>query len=669
MVKLEEKEQRNMGNWIIQFLWLVIALGLVASLFTIGQREMILERSKEVEMALDYDLFVRVASENGMDSSEALEEFKEAGITTLFIKEPTLARLEERGLVDIRSGEELLEDLMLAGEVLDFEVSGQSLYVQGYADGLTDWLYEAFLKRMEPERVDLVSIGDLKLLVLLPDPGSLPPGYVQPKTTGYKGPYNKQVMERNLGLNIWDLELTDSLDFYRVVQLENYSDVSLEDIENIFAELGKYEIETIYFGQNEVLGYPDHIEEVGKLVKEGNYRVTYVENLSPIGMQALAKEIDYEVIRGHAMFPGQSSSSIRLAAKDRSIGLFINSSFSSLQGRSGFTPDTVREMRKGLQSAGYDFGKAEAFREYEPVRWMNLLTGAGLLAGFALLFLLIWRSFFGSRLVWLSLLGWLAGVSLLVYGLSPFRDIVAFLGAVSFPVLGIYSASRVFPRLRIRASLAAIVSLVVGSMVTLMGALLLNGYLGSVDYVLGFEQFVGIRLALVVPVLLTGLLVSSSYSFLPDAKSIKRLWNHRISIGQLSVVLLFAIAALVMVQRSGNLSLIPVGDLELQIRHFLEDTLAARPRTKEFLLGHPALIMGLLFGLQGWKHLESLFLVVAAIGQASLMNTFMHTHTPLGISLLRTFNGVWLGILLGLVAGWILVWIFKRIVILYEQQG
>jgi len=41
--------------------------------------------------------------------------------------------------------------------------------------------------------------------------------------------------------------------------------------------------------------------------------------------------------------------------------------------------------------------------------------------------------------------------------------------------------------------------------------------------------------------------------------------------------------------------------------------------------------------------------VVAAMGQVSLVNTFAHTWTPVAISLLRTVNGVWLGVLGGIV--------------------
>ena len=51
------------------------------------------------------------------------------------------------------------------------------------------------------------------------------------------------------------------------------------------------------------------------------------------------------------------------------------------------------------------------------------------------------------------------------------------------------------------------------------------------------------------------------------------------------------------------------------------------------------------------------FLLIATIGQVSLVNTFAHIHTPLFISLLRTVNGLWIGLIIGLllIAGWTVV--------------
>ena len=96
--------------------------------------------------------------------------------------------------------------------------------------------------------------------------------------------------------------------------------------------------------------------------------------------------------------------------------------------------------------------------------------------------------------------------------------------------------------------------------------------------------------------------------------------------------------------RTGNESA-AVSAWELALRARLDDLLAVRPRTKEFLIGHPLMLLLLFLGYRD-KYLP--ILAIGIIGQVSLVNTFAHIHTPLVISLVRTFNGLWLGIILGL---------------------
>ncbi len=55
-------------------------------------------------------------------------------------------------------------------------------------------------------------------------------------------------------------------------------------------------------------------------------------------------------------------------------------------------------------------------------------------------------------------------------------------------------------------------------------------------------------------------------------------------------------------------------------------------------------IVSVLFGLPG-----TTILFLAALGVASILNTFSHFHTPFLISLFRTLNGALLGLALGLI--------------------
>jgi hypothetical protein len=72
-----------------------------------------------------------------------------------------------------------------------------------------------------------------------------------------------------------------------------------------------------------------------------------------------------------------------------------------------------------------------------------------------------------------------------------------------------------------------------------------------------------------------------------------------------------------------------------------------RPRTKEFLIGHPALVVALGLLSAGRREWLPLAMLLGAIGQVSLVNTFCHLHSPLEVSLMRTLWGILIGLLLG----------------------
>jgi hypothetical protein len=110
--------------------------------------------------------------------------------------------------------------------------------------------------------------------------------------------------------------------------------------------------------------------------------------------------------------------------------------------------------------------------------------------------------------------------------------------------------------------------------------------------------------------------------------------------------------------RTGNESPVNTSPLEASVRQLLNDILGVRPRTKEFLIGHPLMLVLLYYGYK----LELFpLLMIGAIGQVSIINTFAHLHTPITVSLLRTAHGVWIGIIIGIAAILILNFAIRKI--------
>ena len=99
------------------------------------------------------------------------------------------------------------------------------------------------------------------------------------------------------------------------------------------------------------------------------------------------------------------------------------------------------------------------------------------------------------------------------------------------------------------------------------------------------------------------------------------------------------------ITRSGNGG--NASEFELKIRAFMEKVLYVRPRTKEFLIGYPALFMAYYLYNKNIKNYQYI-LILGSIATMSTVNTFTHLHTPFLYSLLRTIYGVVFGAGIGI---------------------
>ena len=135
----------------------------------------------------------------------------------------------------------------------------------------------------------------------------------------------------------------------------------------------------------------------------------------------------------------------------------------------------------------------------------------------------------------------------------------------------------------------------------------------------------------------------------------------------LTLVALF-FAGTIWIARTGNDSGMEISAFELKFRAGLEQFFITRPRTKEIFAGMPAMIFAVYFATRRKWLLALGAAVVATIGQADLLNTFCHIHTPFFYSLLRSIHGVWLGALIGGVALAIYVFLERRIAGRFQPQ-
>ncbi|MMZ58805.1 hypothetical protein D1872_207980 [compost metagenome] len=173
--------------------------------------------------------------------------------------------------------------------------------------------------------------------------------------------------------------------------------------------------------------------------------------------------------------------------------------------------------------------------------------------------------------------------------------------------------------------------------------------LNNITYSLVLDQFRGVSLLHLAPILLIAI-----YVFLYQGKSIweelRRWLRTPITLIWVVAAGVLGVAALYYLSRTGNSGTLLPG--EAAFRSFLENTFGVRPRNKEFLLAHPLFLVGI---FAAFRYRFAIYaMIIAVMGQLSMVDTFAHIHTPAKLSLIRDVLGLGLGFIVGLIA--ILIW-------------
>ena len=199
--------------------------------------------------------------------------------------------------------------------------------------------------------------------------------------------------------------------------------------------------------------------------------------------------------------------------------------------------------------------------------------------------------------------------------------------------------------------------LILGLVMVFMGGLTLVAFYSTPLAMARLQPFSGVKLTLLLPLVLVFLhdLTGGEHpEKLGHILGRSSQWMELVVIGGL------LLAGLVMVVRSDNTSFVP--GFERLMRDGLEKLLVARPRTKELWIGYPALVLWFVCRRKNLipAYREALRLA-GTLAFASAVNTFCHFHTPLYLSLLRTFHGWWMGLLVGLVVTVVVMALRKRL--------
>lgn len=704
----------------------ILLIAVAASALVIGQRMSVENETQSVDIVVDYEEMELLSQQSENDVSWWLEEFQDMGIKKVGLHEETLKSLTDSELpIKAELVTELRKDTywmsQASPEVLtmidenvkdDFDV----LVIAGSKE-MFDFVNRAFEQRYDGERTESLETENGGYILI--------DGHVKDslyhgteklfmtEDTGFAEEtdmVSSIIMYLNIGLLPEKVKLIQDAGCKvepRTLGYEGWNDTKfLNDVTDQYKALG---VEPDYWimGSKVVPGYDDGTEVLTEYINENDITIGIVENttqrqnIAPDGMEQVIQDTDYDVVRVFSVWPyiqyrygyyGYESyeeieNSLFRAVVERNVRMLYYKPMKETDDEYTYITD-IEQYRASFESleqrlAEHDIviGDASEFDAYQVPIWAKILIAIG--AGCAALLCL--KAVFPIREKWLYILLGVGVIGVLgAYFVMPGMAELAtsFGAAVMVPCLTatvmVYEAVRLRERLNrdegvLKLIGAGVAVLAVGVVMSLAGAMMTAAPISSINYILELDIFRGVKIAQLMPLayfmlifMIIGLyLWSEKNKTTLEIRDVKWALNYDIKMWMVILALAVGAVGIVYLARTGHESSIEASSLELLVRNYLEEVLYARPRTKEFLIAFPAVMLFIYSMVRNMKIFSFLFGLAAVIGFTSVTNTFMHIRTPLELGFARTGYALLFGIVLGIIYILIIEVFYKA----YRKRG
>jgi hypothetical protein len=419
----------------------------------------------------------------------------------------------------------------------------------------------------------------------------------------------------------------------------------------------------LVFDGSSVLGNPRLLDTVADEIKlHPAIPVGYVELVQQDGLEELVHKIPEHLVSVHsitqremeAMKEPLAVARMSRAVRERKVEalylrLFVRESGLSPADTLTMNVEYVRHVADAIKKGGKTLGVVEPMPAFN-VPWILRALIVGGAAALVLLLASITLGVSPTLGLVLSALALLAYPAAKVSGHEVLYLKLAALGAGSL-VPGLAAAAFFLApynhydgsgaKMPIGKNLASWVGV---TLLTAAAGIMIAALLAQRDFYLRLDLFPGVKVALVLPFLIV------LYCFIRTSRmSLAEFFNSPVRYIEAAAALLLLGGLAIYLIRSGNQAAAanPAG-AEMHMRNWLETVLVIRPRTKEFLIGHPAMILLGMVPFVRKNYFYLIALMVGVVGQAGLLNTFCHLHTPIGITVARVVLGAILGAIVGL---------------------
>ncbi len=643
----------------------VIILGLIASLAIDVQRYQVEQANKSIELIMDYEDLVALAEKEGLPPEKVLAQAKEAGITSLAVYETTFKKLNVNGKAAAVNGSVLLANYQ-NGAISDpgwrqliesGQIKGTNVYVTGHNQQTFQEVHEDLVRRLGQDRVRELTISGQRVLEV-------------------KANY-EEFEKMDLGMPTDEMQAVNDAGFYVVARPTNYRQCTKDDIDAFFDRLDGYQVSAIVASGSQTLGAPDESQYMAQQMRQRGLTLGMIEGVTQLkffpqdGMLDIAKANYYQSARLYSIPKDEQKKMKVNEAIDRwgTTDDERNIRFNLLKTFEKPAPDMtlletnmsyVAGVKNKLEAQGFTMGRAGVFASFYPEAPLRSLVMLGVAAGIVLYLSLVIPAMKSKQAyILLAVLALVMVVPVLMGHGNKIRVAAALAAANVFPAISVlWILDKIRQRVPqqgaglLRMIGTGVAALFVCGMISYVGAAYLSASLADTEYLLEVNIFRGIKLTFILPIVLVAIGFLQRFDVF-DGKmddtegfleQFKRILDVPVKVKTLLGLFLVLVAAVVLVARSGHTMGMPVSATELKFRAFLEQAMYARPRTKEFMIGHPAFLLAAMAWFRKWPTMVLFVLVmVATIGQGSMVETFAHMRSPILMSTARGLGGLVLG--------------------------
>lgn len=646
----------------------VLLVALVASLVVAAFRARTESHARRVELAMDYTDLDALARSYDYNTPGFLVALRRAGLTSLAVTEELGANVGLNGKSSATTGASILNGAQLA-PLRDPLLA--KLAAAGKIDAGAVYLIvndEATYQRYRTQLALHFAPRSVRVL------RATRPWLIEVRT---QADYFNAI---GLGIPTDQIELAHRLALLVVPRFQNDERFAAPQIDAVFDDVLRYDPKVstiIFFGlNNEVLGYPDHLEDTAAAFKRHVFNFgsieTYDASQVQKGNDTLARLIPGRTVRVQAIAKTEldklkldaAVARYVLGVRERNVRVVYLRPWPHRDGDLSIEAtnvEMVKSIADQLRAAGFRLGRATPIPEYHGNN--RVLVGIATLAVPSVFVLLL--EFFGWYRRRFALVAYAATIALYLGGLALHHDalarsILALIGALLFATAALVVLVGAWREASAEQTGAQIVRslgwTLAATGVALLGALVVVGILSSPLTMEEIERFRGVRLVLALPPLIALVLYLFDRRFGSGVERPRDVFMSPVLAYQLLGGIVIVAAGVLLIMRSGNDSDISPSPLEMATRHLLTATLSVRPRFKEFLIGFPCMMVMPALLVAHRRALGWLLALGIGVGIGDIIDTFSHLHTPLEISMLRIVNGL----IAGAIVGAIVIWIYRR---------